>query len=386
MHILGQFTAEVQHNLTKTTSTFLVTKENNTCLLSYNNSTCLGLLNININSIKIDHSNPRIAQILQQHHKVFQGMGNLKNCEVKLEINPTVTPVTQNSRRFPHSMRKKVNEKLKEMEEQDIIEKVDGVTPWLSPLIPIPKKGEDLRLVLDMRVPNQALERRRVQFPTVDDILHKMEGSTTFTEVDLSQGYLQISLTKESRQITAFQTPDNGPYQFKRLIMGASRWGEYFHENIHILIKHIPNCQNISDNIWLWSKDITEHAKQLDMLLQTIEDSGFTLKFPKCSFAVPEINVFGHTVSSRGIQPDKKKVEAVANAPAPKTSAELRASPAAIRLNLSSNRLRKSFAHRNRNEILPNRKGSISHCLRVRTLSSLPVRQAIRNGNRSPPT
>ena len=61
-------------------------------------------------------------------------------------------------------------------------------------------KGGDLRLVLDMRVPNQALERRRVQFPTVDDILHKMEGSTIFTEVDLSQGYLHISLAKESRQ------------------------------------------------------------------------------------------------------------------------------------------------------------------------------------------
>ena len=106
--------------------------------------------------------------------------------------------------------------------------------------------------------------------------------------------------------------------------MGASPWREYFHEIIHNLIKHIPNCQNVSDNIWLWSKDITEHAKQLDMLLQTIEDSGLTLKFPKCSFAVLEINVFGHIVSSRGIQPDKNKVEAVANAPTPKTSAELR--------------------------------------------------------------
>ena len=169
LHLLGQFTAAIQHNSTRTTGTFLVTEENNTCLLSYNTSTGLGLLNININSISVDHTKPRIAQILQQHHKVFQGMGNLKNCEVKLEIDPTVTPVAQNSRRLPHSMRKKVNEKLQEMKEQDIIEKVDGVTPWLSPLIPIPKKGGDLRLVLDMRVPNQALERRRVQFPTVDE-------------------------------------------------------------------------------------------------------------------------------------------------------------------------------------------------------------------------
>jgi hypothetical protein len=48
------------------------------------------------------------------------------------------------------------------------------------------------------------------------------------------------------------------------------------------------------------------------------------LKFPKCSFAVPEINVFGYIVSSRGIHPYKKKIESVVNARAPKTTAEAR--------------------------------------------------------------
>ncbi|CAB4030825.1 Hypothetical predicted protein [Paramuricea clavata] len=78
-----------------------------------------------------------------------------------IQLQPTTT---KKSRRLPHSMRKKVNQKLHEMEEQGIIEKVKGVTPWLSPLIPIPKKGGDLRLVLDTRIHNQALKRRRVQF------------------------------------------------------------------------------------------------------------------------------------------------------------------------------------------------------------------------------
>ena len=45
------------------------------------------------------------------------------------------------------------------MVEKGIIEKVDGATFWLSPLIPIPTKSEDIRLVLDMRLANQALER-----------------------------------------------------------------------------------------------------------------------------------------------------------------------------------------------------------------------------------
>ena len=36
---------------------------------------------------------------------------------------------------------------------------------------------------------------------------------------------------------------------------------------------------------------IANHAKQLNLLLQTIEDSGHTLKLLKYSFAVSEINV-----------------------------------------------------------------------------------------------
>ena len=81
----------------------------------------------------------------------------------------------------------------------------------LSPPIAIPKKTGDIRLVLDMRVSNGALIRRRVQIRTVDEILHQMQGAKVFIEVDLLQGYLQLTLAEESRYITAFTSPDDGP-------------------------------------------------------------------------------------------------------------------------------------------------------------------------------
>ena len=252
------------------------------------------------------------------------GTGNLKNTQVKLEIDESVTPVAQPPRRIPHSMKSKVNSKLEEMRNEGIIEKVQGATPWLSPLIAIPKKNGDVRLVLDMRMPNTALTRRRVQIPTVNEILQQMEGATIFSEVDLSQGYLQLPLAEESRYITAFSTPDNGPHRFTRLIMGASPSGEHFHEIIHDLIREIPGTANISDNIWIWSHDKTTHLHQLDQLLTKLEDSGITLKLPKCSFAVPQINVFGHIVSANGIQPDEKKIKAIADAPHPSNASEVR--------------------------------------------------------------
>ena len=175
-----------------------------------------------------------------------------------------------------------------------------------------------------MRVPNTALFRRRVQIPTFNEILQKMEGAKLFSEVDLLQGYLQLTLAEESRYITVFSTPEDGPHRFKRLIMGASPFGEHFHEIIHQLIRDIPDCENISDNIWLWSKDKATHLKQFEQLLTILENKGITLKLLKCSFAVPKINVFGHIVSEKGIRLDSAKIEAIKNAPHPTTAAEVR--------------------------------------------------------------
>ena len=94
-------------------------------------------------------------------------------------------------------MKTAVNSKLEEMRKQGIIEKVEGSTHRLSPLIAIPKKGGDVRLVLDMHIQNQALARHQIQILTVDEILQKMKGARIFTAVVLSQGYLQVMLAEE---------------------------------------------------------------------------------------------------------------------------------------------------------------------------------------------
>ena len=171
-----------------------------------------------------------------------------------------------------------------------------------------------------MRIANTALIRRRVKIPTVDEILRKMEGVTIFTEVDLSQDYLQVTLTEESRYITAFLIPEDGSHRFTRVIMGASTCGEHFHEIIHDLINKISGVANISDNIWIWSPDKATHLQQLNQLLTKLETSGITLKLPKCSFAVLEINVVGHIISASGIQPEGKKNQSCTRGTAPHSS------------------------------------------------------------------
>ena len=36
-------------------------------------------------------------------------------------------------------MRKQVEEQIKQLEEMDVIEKVEGPTPWVTPLVVVPK-------------------------------------------------------------------------------------------------------------------------------------------------------------------------------------------------------------------------------------------------------
>ena len=54
-------------------------------------------------------------------------------------------------------MRKAAAKELISLEEQGIIEKVEGPTPWVSSLVIIPKKNGEVRLCIDMRRANKAI-------------------------------------------------------------------------------------------------------------------------------------------------------------------------------------------------------------------------------------
>jgi len=57
----------------------------------------------------------------------------------------------------PFGLRGKIEQKLEELVNQDIIESVKGPTPWVSPVVVVPKPSGDIRLCVDMRRANQAI-------------------------------------------------------------------------------------------------------------------------------------------------------------------------------------------------------------------------------------
>ena len=44
-----------------------------------------------------------------------------------------------------------------------------------------------------MRMANQAIKRERHPMPTVEDLIHKLNGATVFSKLDLRSGYHQLT-------------------------------------------------------------------------------------------------------------------------------------------------------------------------------------------------
>ena len=75
----------------------------------------------------------------QQYPEVFNGLGKLNTKQVELHIDKTVDPVAQPLRRTSFNLRNKVDKKVKELIDLDVIEPVEGPTPWVNPVVIVPK-------------------------------------------------------------------------------------------------------------------------------------------------------------------------------------------------------------------------------------------------------
>lgn len=201
--VLGQFTSIVA---SETVKTFYVVKETSGSLLSWRTSTDLELLKV----VKpITHQNiPTVEQLTTQYQDLFQGLGKLKDYKVQLHIDEGVPPVAQPHRRVPFHVRKQLEEQLSQDEKLGVIERVEGPTPWVSPIVvaPKPKSPGKVRVCVDMHRVNTAVQRERHITPTIREIIGDLNGATVFSKLDLNQGYNQLELAPESRYITTFST------------------------------------------------------------------------------------------------------------------------------------------------------------------------------------
>lgn len=114
----------------------------------------------------------------------------------------TDKPFVRRSYPVPLSKRAAVERELKEMLDAGIIER--SSSPYCSPLRVVEKKDGRLRLCLDARYLNDAIEGDNESPPLISELLQGHHGKKVMSAIDLTHGYWQVPLSVESRPYTAF--------------------------------------------------------------------------------------------------------------------------------------------------------------------------------------
>ena len=82
--------------------------------------------------VKENVNHPSLQAVLDKHKDVFRGMVKLKNYQLKLHIDESVTPVQQPVRHLPYHTCTKVSKEITKLLENDCIERFEGPTSWMT--------------------------------------------------------------------------------------------------------------------------------------------------------------------------------------------------------------------------------------------------------------
>ncbi|KAK3737777.1 hypothetical protein QZH41_012210 [Actinostola sp. cb2023] len=133
-----------------------------------------------------EHTQPTTPTDEDEYYYVFttgsSGINNNLELMVEDKLIDVVIDSAQPLRRIPFSRRRKVVEKLEQLEKLDVIEKVDGPTSWVNPLVVVEKSDGDVRICLDMRQANRAIVREKHPVPTVEETLQEVSGAKVFSK------------------------------------------------------------------------------------------------------------------------------------------------------------------------------------------------------------
>ncbi|XP_062714010.1 uncharacterized protein K02A2.6-like [Aedes albopictus] len=221
---------------------------------------------------------------LVENTKLFP---KIKDFQLTLPIDRSVSPVIQPLRRCPIPILGRVKSKLDELLEMGIIERVTKPSSWVSPLVPIIKDNGDLRLCVDMRRANQAIQRLNHPLPVFDDLLPRFSGAKYFTTLDIKQAFHQVELVEESRDITTFIT-NWGLYRYTRLLFGVNYAPEFFQNLMESILAQCPNTVVFIDDILMWGATEEEHDKAVKHTLDVLNKYGLSLNVSKCKFKQQE--------------------------------------------------------------------------------------------------
>ena len=230
------------------------------------------------------------------------------------------TPIKQHPYRVGPFKQTYMNEEIKYMKVNGIIEESDS--NWSSPCILVPKPDSSFRFCTDFRKVNSVSKSDTFPLPRVDDCIDRIGKAKFVSTFDLLKGYWQVPLTPRAKQVSAFVTPQ-GLYQYKVLPFGLKNAPATFQRLINKVIKGLPTTEVYIDDIVLFNDTWEGHMESIRALFERLTEAKLTVNLAKSQLVKAKVTFLGHVIGQGEVQPVKAKVEAIFNFPQPADKKDL---------------------------------------------------------------
>ena len=284
-----------------------------------------------------------LRNMLHKHEKAFSVDGKI-NCSklepLVIDIKPGSQPLCRQPYRLPPDVRESVNEQIKMLLAQDIIEPAKNLQ-FCSPLLAIKKNVKksrkhlqqssltkpNIRVVADVRHLNSCIIFPHYEIMSLTTILDILGDAKPcyFSVLDLKNGYWQVKLSKLSRPLTGFLW-QNGAYQWTRMIQGISSAPMAFTQRLSTVFRPYLGTFMVLylDDLCIYSSNFEDHLKHLSLVLSKLEEYDLKLSPDKCTFATKSAKFLGHEISHLGVQPSNDHVSAIRSMPSPLNASSLK--------------------------------------------------------------
>ncbi|XP_061506862.1 uncharacterized protein K02A2.6-like [Anopheles gambiae] len=258
------------------------------------------------------------SEILQKEFpKLFSGkLGCCTKAKIQLELKEGATPVFRPKRPVACAMFQAVDKELERLENDGIISKVD-YSEWATPIVVVRKSNGTIRVCGDYSTGlNDMLQPHQYPLPLPQDIFASLATCTIFSQIDLSDAFLQVEVEEVCRKLLTVNT-HRGLYAYNRLPPGVKTAPGAFQQLMEVMLAGLGGVAVYLDDIVVGGPNEEAHMKNLRAVLKRIEEYGFTIRLDKCSFQKKQIKYLGHLLDSKGLRPDPARIEAILNLQVP---------------------------------------------------------------------
>jgi hypothetical protein len=239
--------------------------------------------------------------------------------EDSLNVDPAIRPRKQKLWKMSDDKAEGARNKVKRLLSAGVIIEVT-YPEWLANTVMVKKANGKWRMCIDFTDLNKACPKDELPLPRIDSFVDAMTTSELMSLLDCYSGYHQIWMKKEDEPKTSFITP-NGTYRYVRMPKGLKNAGKSFSRmSAKVLSSQIGrNVLTYVDDIIVKSTKQEHHVADVQETFANFRRAGLKLNPEKCVFGVKKGKFLGCLVSTKGIEANPSKIEAILQMEPPKS-------------------------------------------------------------------